>query len=224
MMRFLRARGLALAGILLVMVLIALSQAGISYSVGRGPLRDLEPTTFPVVAAGLYGMRIALLALLAILWLANRRRTMFQAIIVANVYFTVVLLVYTFALMRVLGGFREVASAMLIDAALMSLSNILVFSIWYWIVDPPGVEENAEQEAPWAFLFPQRDRLEQYPSWCPGYADYLFIAFTTNFAFSPTDALPLTRTAKMLMLLQASISVVIITGIAGGAINALVGA
>jgi len=51
----------------------------------------------------------------------------------------------------------------------------------------------------------------------------LFIGFTTSFALSPTDALPLTRTAKMLMLVQAAISVVIITGIAAGAINALVG-
>jgi hypothetical protein len=53
--------------------------------------------------------------------------------------------------------------------------------------------------------------------------DYLFIGFTTNFAFSPTDALPLTRSAKMLMLLQGTISVVIVTSIAGGAINAIVG-
>ena len=58
----------------------------------------------------------------------------------------------------------------------------------------------------------------------PGYADYLFIAFTNSFAFSPTDALPLTQTAKMLMLLQAAISVVIVLGIAGGAINAVMGA
>jgi hypothetical protein len=73
-------------------------------------------------------------------------------------------------------------------------------------------------------LFPQRDRsLQSYERWSPGYPDYLFIAFTTSFAFSPTDALPLTRTAKMLMLLQASISVVIVLGIAAGAINAIVG-
>ena len=51
----------------------------------------------------------------------------------------------------------------------------------------------------------------------------MFIGFTTNFAFSPTDAIPLTRTAKMLRLLQGGISVVIVTGIAAGAINALVG-
>jgi uncharacterized membrane protein len=55
------------------------------------------------------------------------------------------------------------------------------------------------------------------------YADYLYLAFTTSFAFSPTDTLPLTRRAKMLMLLQSAISVVTLTGIAGAAINILAG-
>jgi hypothetical protein len=88
----------------------------------------------------------------------------------------------------------------------------------------PGVDGEPHEEEAWAFLFPQRrGSLPPYDSWSPGYADYLFIGFTTNFAFSPTDAMPCTRTAKMLMLLQAAISVVIVTGIAGGAINALVG-
>ena len=79
-------------------------------------------------------------------------------------------------------------------------------------------------DEPWDFLFPQRaSSLPHYQSWVPRYADYLFVAFTTSFAFSPTDTLPLTRRAKMLMLLQAAISVVTLTGIAGSAINILAG-
>jgi hypothetical protein len=105
----------------------------------------------------------------------------------------------------------------------MSLSNMLIFSIWYWVIDPPGIEGEQREEAAWAFL-PQRDsQLPQYESWSPGYLDHLFIGFTTNFAFSPTDALTLTYTAKMLMMAQGMISVVLVTGIAGGAINALAG-
>jgi uncharacterized membrane protein len=77
---------------------------------------------------------------------------------------------------------------------------------------------------PWAFLFPQRGAsLPHYEAWQPHYLDYLFLAFTTSFAFSPTDTLPLTRTAKMLMLLQAAVSVVTLTGIAGSAVNILSG-
>jgi hypothetical protein len=157
------------------------------------------------------------------LWVFNRKRALFRTIIAANVYFTLGLLGDVISFIRVLAGLRE-AQALLTDAALMSVSNILIFSIWYWIIDPPGVEDEPREEAPWAFLFPQRESsLPQYASWSPRYADYLFIGFTTSFAFSPTDALPLTRSAKMLMLLQAAISVVIVIGIAAGAINALVG-
>jgi hypothetical protein len=126
--------------------------------------------------------------------------------------------------MGVLGGLEKEATSLLIDAALMSLSNMFIFSIWYWVVDPPGIEGERNEEAPWAFLFPQRGGpLPHYEGWSPGYVDYLFIGFTTNFAFSPTDALPLTRIAKMLMMAQATISVVVVIGIVGGAINALVG-
>ena len=65
--------------------------------------------------------------------------------------------------------------------------------------------------------------MPRYESWVPDDMDYLFIDFTTSFAFSPTDALPLTRTAKMLMMAQAAISVVTLTGIAGAAVNIWLG-
>jgi uncharacterized membrane protein len=107
----------------------------------------------------------------------------------------------------------------------MLITNILIFSIWYWIVDPPGVEEDPRDDHPWDFLFPQRQGpLPHYEDWQPRYTDYLYLAFTTSFAFSPTDTLPLTRRAKLLMLLQSAISIITLTAIAGGAINLLGGA
>jgi hypothetical protein len=220
---FLRTRSFSLAIVVAVMCFIGALQGGVSYSVGLGPLRKLEPTTFLVIVDALYVLRIGLLVLLVVLWALNRKRALFRTIIAANVYFTLGLLADVIALIRMLGGLRE-AQTLLIDSALMSISNVFIFSIWYWIVDPPGVADDPKENEPWAFLFPQRDRsLPQFESWSPRYTDYLFIGFTTNFAFSPTDALPLTRTAKMLMLLQGAISVVIVVGIAAGAINALVG-
>jgi hypothetical protein len=210
--------------VVLVMCLIAMLQAGVSYSVWEGPLRNFESDTIRIAAAGLYGVRLAFLLVLAALWALNHKRGLFRAIVAANTYFTLGLLLDVTALMRVLGGLQRGAPSLLIDAALLSLSNMLIFSMWYWIIDPLGVEDKPQEEAAWAFLFPQRGgSLPHYESWSPRYADYLFIGFTTNFAFSPTDALPLTRTAKMLMLLQSTISVVIVAGIAAGAVNALVG-
>ena len=221
---FVRARGLSLAVVVIVLSLVSVTQTGISYSVGSGPLHALEPVDLSGMLPVFYVARIALSALLVTLWGLKRKRTLFAVLVAANAYFTLVLVLDTYGLIRVLGGFKDAASTMLVDAALMSVSNILIFSVWYWIIDPPGVEDGSSETGPWAFLFPQRGgALKHYEHWSPGYPDYLFIGFTTSFAFSPTDALPLSRTAKMLMLLQASISVVIVLGIAGGAINALVG-
>jgi hypothetical protein len=205
------------------MFLISGLQGAIFYTVGEGSLRRLESGTFLLLVAGFYSLRVIFILLLATLWVLNRKRALFRTIIVANIYFTLGLLVDVVSFLRVLAGLRE-AQALLFDAALMSISNMLIFSIWYWIIDPPGVEDEPRDKGPWAFLFPQRgSSLPHYESWSPRYVDYLFIGFTTSFAFSPTDALPLTRGAKMLMLLQASISAVIVIGIAAGAINALVG-
>lgn len=224
-MLVLRTRRRSEAVIVLVMFLIAVLQAGVSYSVEQGPLRKFHSSTFLAIAVVLYAIRIGLLLLLVILWILNRKRALFRTILAGNAYFTLGLILDVIALLQVLGGLREAARPLLVNAALMSLSNMFIFSIWYRIIDPPGIEDEPHEEAPWAFLFPQRaSSLPHYGSWSPGYLDYLFIGFTANFAFSPTDALPLTRTAKMLMLVQGGISVVIVTGIAAGAINALVGA
>ena len=67
------------------MFIIAALQAGISYSVGRGPLRKFESDAFRALIVGLYAARIALLLLLATLWVLNRKRALFGAIIAAKI-------------------------------------------------------------------------------------------------------------------------------------------
>ena len=163
---------------------------------------------------------------MAVLWALRRKHALFQLIIIANALFTIALLIQTSSLISALfGGASEAINALLLDVALMATLNILIFSVWYWVIDPPGIEDVSRAHEPWDFLFPQRGSpLPHYDGWVPRYADYVFIAFTTSFAFSPTDTLPLTRRSKMLMLLQAAISVVTLTGVAGSAINILAGA
>ena len=225
MSRFVRERGLALAIVIGVGVIISLSQGGLSYSVLVGPLRDRFNVEGPLLAALHWLVRAGLLILAGTFWTLKRKRAVFRVIIVANAFFTAILLNDVAFLFSVLSGSNSRAAVTLLaDVALIAASNILIFSIWYWIIDPPGVIEGEDADQPWAFLFPQRSSvLPRYESWVPRYVDYLFIAFTTSFAFSPTDALPLTRTAKTLMMAQAVISIVTLTGIAGAAINILAG-
>jgi hypothetical protein len=226
MSEFIRRRGLSLGLVILVMAATALSQSSISYTFSFGVLRAPLGLNLKALTGLSYVGRWSLVMLMTVLWLLGRKRSAYRVVIVVNGFATASLLTQTLFLLSVLGGLSaRTVKEMLFDVVLMGASNILVFSVWYWIIDPPGIEKSEDESEPWAFLFPQRAQaLPNYADWCPRYLDYLFVAFTTSFAFSPTDTLPLTRSAKMLMLLQASISVVTLTGIAGSAINILAGA
>ena len=225
MITFFRDRGLWLAAIVLIMVAISLAQGAISYTLAFGPLWGFLPRDPSNIATVLLTLRLALVAALVLIWTLKRKRALFRTIIFANALFTLALIVHTTALIAVLfGSASEALRTLILDVTLLSAANILIFSVWYWVIDPPGVEEIPRADDRWDFLFPQRgNSLPHYQSWVPRYLDYLFIAFTTSFAFTPTDTPPLTRRAKMLMLLQGAISVVTLTGIAGSAINILAG-
>ena len=223
MKAFLRSRGISLAVVVLIMFCIAALQGGISYTFVLGRLRERLPIDTPLIGGLAWALRATLLGLAIAFWALNRRRALFNTIVITNAFFTAVLLVSTAVLVGVLAGLSSSAvGTLIVDVVLIAVSNILIFSIWYWVIDPPGIVESQDTGQPWAFLFPQRGAIMPgHEKWAPRYADYLFVAFTTSFAFSPTDALPLTRSAKMLMLLQSTVSVITLTGIAGSAINIL---
>lgn len=103
------------------------------------------------------------------------------------------------------------------------LTNVIVFALWYWEIDRGGPDQRAHENHPSPdFLFPQMStpgcsRLD----WTPLFIDYLYLAFTNATAFSPTDAMPLTPSAKMLMLAQSAISLITVTLVAARAVNIL---
>jgi hypothetical protein len=100
---------------------------------------------------------------------------------------------------------------------------VLVFSVTYWRIDRGGPEDranNARKRPDW--IFPQENAGEFVPAeWRPAFVDYLFLAFCTATAFSPTDAQPITSRAKVLMMLESTISLVTIAAVASRAINIL---
>lgn len=105
------------------------------------------------------------------------------------------------------------------------VTNVLAFSLVDWQLDQGGPEARANNTAAQPdWLFPQTGVPELVPpAWRPTYIDYLFLAFSTATAFSPTDALPLTTRAKLLMMLESSVSLVTIVTVAARAINVLGG-
>jgi hypothetical protein len=109
-------------------------------------------------------------------------------------------------------------------AAALWVANILVFASWYWRLDAGGPNArdqlNAHNEG--AFLFPQMiTPWESDKNWRPGFVDYLFLAFNTSTAFSPTDVPVLSRWAKGMMMVQALISLATVALLAARAVNIL---
>jgi hypothetical protein len=124
---------------------------------------------------------------------------------------------------------RITPSQLLRSAAALWISNILVFASWYWRLDAGGPHERARTlgHTDGAFLFPQMTMDPEAKlaagehEWEPNFIDYLFLAFNTRTAFSPTDVPVLSRWAKVLMMIQALISLLVIALLAGRAVNIL---
>jgi Protein of unknown function (DUF1345) len=104
------------------------------------------------------------------------------------------------------------------------VTNVLVFALWYWRLDGGGPHERdkAAGHKEGAFLFPQMCQGPSLDSkWSPHFVDYLFLAFNTSTAFSPTDTPVLSRWAKTLMMIQAIISLAVLALLAARAVNIL---
>jgi len=122
-----------------------------------------------------------------------------------------------------LPGHRDPPRTLLLSASLLWITNILVFALWYWELDAHGPVGREQGTAASAFLFPQmmRPAAERDASWSPNFLDYLFLAFNTSTAFSPTDTAVLARWAKVMTMLQALLSLAIIALLAARAVNVL---
>ncbi len=99
------------------------------------------------------------------------------------------------------------------------LTNIVVFGLWYWELDSPGLSGRRHQDRPKHFQFPQN--ASGHANWQPTFFDYLYTALTNGTAFSPTDTLPLTHSAKALMSTQSLISLITVVLVTARAVNIL---
>lgn len=132
-------------------------------------------------------------------------------------------------LVLALPSHREAPRDLLISAVVVWVTNVLVFGSWYWRLDAGGPRARELQgvHTDGAFLFPQMTlsketrRTMGEDTWNPGFVDYLFLAFNTSTAFSPTDVPVLSRWAKVLMMVQASISFTTVALLAARAVNIL---
>ncbi|GAC1458765.1 MAG: hypothetical protein PVSMB4_18230 [Ktedonobacterales bacterium] len=111
------------------------------------------------------------------------------------------------------------AGSLLRSAGLLWGTNVLVFALSYWEIDGGGPHHRHRSGyAAVDFLFPQQSRPDG-PKWAPGFVDYVFLAFCFATALSPADAAPLSQRAKLLMMAEALISLLILVLLVARSVN-----
>jgi uncharacterized membrane protein len=113
------------------------------------------------------------------------------------------------------------ATMLLLTGGNIWLTNVIVFALWYWEWDRGGPADRMMGHHQYAdFLFVQMQSPETAPpDWEPGFLDYLYLSFTNSTAFSPTDVMPLSSWAKMLMMLQSAVSLMTVVLVVARAVN-----
>jgi hypothetical protein len=124
----------------------------------------------------------------------------------------------------VVGG-QVGGDALIGSGVVLWATNVLLFSVVYWDLDRGGPLNRYERERPWPdFQFPQMENPQLTPlgrDWQPTFLDYLYTSLTNATAFSPTDTMPLTQTAKLLMGTQGTAAIVTLGLVVARAVNIL---
>jgi hypothetical protein len=149
--------------------------------------------------------------------------------IIINGITTLALIGSVILLVRALPSHKESPLQLLLSGALLWLTNVIVFALWYWRLDGggPTIRQEVKKFGSTSFLFPQmqvpHDERAQFECtrWRPRFIDYLFVAFTQSSTFGPTDAPLLARWAKILAMIQVFISLSIVILLISRAVGVL---
>jgi hypothetical protein len=115
------------------------------------------------------------------------------------------------------------ANVLLASGGAIWLSNVITFGLWYWDLDRGGAAARARGSGPGpAFIFPEMTSPEYAkPGWYPKFLDYLYLSFTTATAFSPADVSAIRPWAKLMMMTEEAISLLIAVLVVSRAVNIL---
>ena len=123
-----------------------------------------------------------------------------------------------FLIRALVNGSNLGGKTLLSQAIAIFLTNIIVFGLWYWELDSPGLSGSFNEAKNTHFQFPQQVNSK---SWHPTFFDYLYLSITNSTAFSPTDTMPLSHQAKSLMSAQALVSLLTVVLVTARAVNIL---
>jgi hypothetical protein len=152
----------------------------------------------------------------------SRRRRIFTLSLVGLVTVTYLVSLWLLVHYLVKGG-KTGGHPLLSAGVVLWVDGVLLFSVWYWLLDRNGPLPHEDMDVRPDFLFPHMtDEVHKlYPDWSPNFFDYLYLSLTNASAFSPTDTMPLSRWAKLIMGVQSVASLVTVGVVLARAVNIL---
>ncbi len=141
---------------------------------------------------------------------------MLGLISVENISSVIIVLRLLITESNLIDGYNLLASAIAIF-----LTNVIVFALWYWEIDSPGLSGKKWSKHDKDFQFTQQDLSQGFKGWQPAFPDYLYLSITNAINFAPADARPLSYQAKLLMGIQALVSVSIVALIIARSVSIL---
>jgi uncharacterized membrane protein len=118
--------------------------------------------------------------------------------------------------------FTNNAQTLLASGAAIWATNVIAFGLWYWDLDRGGAAARAHGQGEPAFVFPEMTHPKYVAAdWYPRFVDYLHLSFNTAMAFSPTDVSAVRPWAKLLMMAEAAISLIVAVLVVARAVNIL---
>ncbi|HSP73073.1 MAG TPA: hypothetical protein VLN26_11925 [Gaiellaceae bacterium] len=150
--------------------------------------------------------------------LGHRRTAAIGLLAVVSLGNAVLLLAVIASLVR---GGEKSGAQLLLKAITVWTTNVIAFGLWYWAFDRGGpIRRLHPNPPPPDFQFPQLENPQLAPpGWQPRLVDYVYISFTNSIAFSPTDAMPLSVWAKLLMIAESALSSITVLLVAARAVN-----
>jgi hypothetical protein len=156
----------------------------------------------------------------------DRQKTWLRAL--TDVLIAVITIVNASAAIRLVNGiiqtdsFTNNAKTLLASGGAIWLTNVIAFALWYWDLDRGGAAARAHGRGTPAFVFPEMVNSSYVdPGWYPTFVDYLHLSFSSATAFSPTDVSPIKPWAKLLMMVEEAISLILAALVIARAINIL---
>lgn len=197
-----------------------------------GGLFFFIPSEFRVNDAGYVGYTLLLVAFLIVLIVGDPgridRESRWLRFVTGLMIITITIGVAVSAVRLVVGILQKASftspGELLTIGAVVWITNVIAFAFWYWHLDRGGPAARARGMAVGrpAFRFPEEDQTDAVgPRWFPQYIDYFALSFNTSTAFSPTDVSAIRHWSKLMLVLEAAISLILVALVVARAVNVL---